>query len=111
MAKPRLFYDGSCPVCTNYVRLIRKKITPDEVDFVATGGMADDFQYANRNSEVTQGNQAIDAFAKDFPHILDYVWMLPPQYKVAGLKAAYAVGSTIRKVFKKKGCGCGKKKK
>lgn len=107
--KPRLFYDGNCPVCTNYVRLIRKKVTPDEIDFVAIGGVSDEFQYADKNQIITQGNAAIDAFAKDFPTILDYVWMLPPQYKVTGLKTAYAVGSAIRKVINR-GCGCGKKK-
>jgi len=40
------------------------------------------------------------------------MWMLPPQYKITGLKAAYKVGSTVRKVYNKvKGCGCGKKKR
>jgi predicted DCC family thiol-disulfide oxidoreductase YuxK len=113
MPKPRLFYDGNCPVCTNYVRLIRKKITPDEIDFVPTGGMSDDFQYASKTGAVTQGNAAIDAFSKDFPSILDYVWMLPPQYKVSGLKAAYKIGSTIRKIVNsgRKGCNCGKRKR
>lgn len=107
--KPRLFYDGTCPVCTNYVRLIRKKVTPDEIEFVSSGDMNDDFQYADKSGTLHQGNLAINAFAKEFPSILDYVWMLPPQYKVSGLKAAYAVGSAVRKVVKK-GCGCGKKK-
>lgn len=110
MAKPRLFYDGNCPVCTNYVRLIRKKITSDDVDFVPTGGMSDDFQYADAQGSVHQGNAAIDQFAKDFPSILDYVWMLPAQYKVSALKVAYKVGSTVRKALKR-GCNCGKRKK
>jgi predicted DCC family thiol-disulfide oxidoreductase YuxK len=110
MNKPRLFYDANCPVCTNYIRLVRKKIDINELDFVSSGGMYDDFQYVNKLNEVTQGNAAIDSLSKDFPTILDYVWMLPPQYKVSGLKAAYKVGSALRKVINSaRGCNCGKK--
>jgi hypothetical protein len=35
--------------------------------------------------------------------------MLPEGYRTAGLKAAYAVGSAVRKVIKK-GCNCGGRK-
>jgi len=35
--------------------------------------------------------------------------MLPTKYKVAGLKAAYKVGSVVRKAIGK-GCNCNKKK-
>lgn len=109
MTKPKLIYDGNCPVCTNYIRLIRKKIMPDRLDFSATGTGLDDFRYINAREESFDGSLAIDQFAKDFPNVLDYVWMLPTKYKVAGLKAAYKVGSVVRKAIGK-GCNCNKKK-
>ena len=113
MAKPRLIYDGNCPVCTNYIRLIRKKIPEDQLDYYPTGGMLDDFQYVNANNQVYQGNNAIQQLANDFPQILEYAWMLPSKYKVGALQTAYKVGSAVRKVYSKvkKGCGCGKKKR
>ncbi len=112
MSKPRLVYDANCPVCSNYVRMIRKKIDRDAMDFLATNSMLDDFQYINANNQVFQGNTAIEQLAKDFPQILEYVWMLPSQYKIAGLQTAYKIGSAVRTVYNKitKGCGCGKKK-
>lgn len=111
MTKPKLIYDGNCPVCTNYVRLIRRKIMPDKLDFSATGGGLDDFRYVNAKEEVFDGSLAIDQFAKDFPNVLDYVWMLPAKYKIAGLKAAYKVGSAVKKaVSRTRGCNCNKRK-
>lgn len=113
MSKPRLVYDGNCPVCTNYVRLVRHRVGEDKMEFLPTTSMLDDFQYINANNQVYQGNTAIEQMAKDFPEILQFMWMLPSKYKVAGLTAAYNVGSAVRKVYNKitKGCGCGKKKR
>jgi len=107
--KARLVYDGTCPVCTNYIRLVRKKISPDDLDFLASSGNLNDFQYINVSNQMYQGNTAIEMMAKDFPAIMDYMWMLPANYKIAGLQAAYAVGSAVRKVIKK-GCNCGGRK-
>lgn len=107
--KPKLVYDGTCPVCINYIRLVKKKMSPDDVDFVPTNGSLNDFQYVSKSNQVYQGNTAIEMMAKDFPAILDYMWMLPTSYKVTGLKTAYAVGSAVRKVIKK-GCNCGGRK-
>lgn len=101
MVKARLVYDGTCPVCTNYVRLVRKKISPELLDFIPSTGNLNDFQYINSANQVYQGNTAIEILAKDFPEILDYMWMLPEKYKLAGLKTAVAVGGAIRKVIKK----------
>lgn len=107
--KPRLLYDGTCPVCINYIRLVKKKISPEDVDFMPSNGNLNDFQYVSKDNQVYQGNTAIDMMARDFPAILDYMWMLPEGYRTAGLKAAYAVGSAVRKVIKK-GCNCGGRK-
>ena len=103
--KPRLLYDGTCPVCINYIRLVKKKISPEDVDFMPANGNLNDFQYVSKDNQVYQGSIAIDMMARDFPAILDYMWMLPEGYRTAGLKAAYAVGSAVRKVIKK-GCNC-----
>ena len=108
MSKPRLIYDGTCPICTNYVRLIKKKISPDMLDFFPNTGGMNEFEYVNKANQIFRGNEAIDTLVKEFPQILDYMWMLPANYKVAGLKVAYAVGSAVRKVITK-GCNCGKK--
>lgn len=107
--KPRLLYDGTCPVCINYIRLVKKKISPEDVDFMPANGNLNDFQYVSKDNQVYQGSIAIDMMAREFPAILDYMWMLPEGYRTAGLKAAYAVGSAVRKVIKK-GCNCGGRK-
>jgi len=84
-------------------------MSPDDIDFVPSNGSLNDFQYVSKTNQVYHGNTAIDMMAKDFPAILDYMWMLPENYKLSGLKTAYAVGSAIRKVIKK-GCNCGGRK-
>ena len=76
--------------------------------FKSVGTEMNEFEYVNRANQVFRGNEAIDTLVKEFPQILDYMWMLPANYKVAGLKVAYAVGSAVRKVVTK-GCNCGKK--
>ena len=109
MNKARLFYDGNCPICNNYVRLLQKKIDLNKIQFIPTKTSSAEFQFVTADNQVFNGKPAIDQLAKAFPQILGYFWMLPNKYRVIGLKAAYSVGNALRKVAKrKKGCGCGK---
>ncbi|MCQ2123247.1 MAG: hypothetical protein MJZ25_03600 [Fibrobacter sp.] len=114
MALPKIIYDSSCPVCSEYMRLVKNKISKTEtngpkVEYQSSDGQASDFEYITASGKSFQGVAAIDAMAKDFPVIKDYMWMLPSEYKTAGLKIAYKVGSVVRKVLGtvKKGCNCG----
>ena len=107
--KARLFYDGNCPVCNNYVRMLRKKISIDKLEYIPSDINATEFQFVTSDNQVFNGVPAIEQLAKSFPEVLSYFWMLPDKYKVLGLKAAYKVGGAIRSVIKKKkGCNCGK---
>ena len=66
MTKPQLIYDANCPICSNYTRLLKKKITPDKLEYVPNGDGLDEFRYINANSVVFEGNAAIDEFIKGF---------------------------------------------
>lgn len=108
MSLPILTFDGTCPVCVNYVRMLRKKIAGNVLTFQPTTNAGNEFQYTTSEGGILYGNVAIEQLAKDFPQVLDYFWMLPERYKINGLKAAYKVGSVVRKIITK-GCNCGKK--
>lgn len=112
MAKAKVIYDGNCPVCTTYMRLVKRKIGEDKVDYVTASETASDFEYVSLSGKTSLGTQAISEMAKDFPAIKDYAWYLPSKYRTAGLQMQYKVGSVIRKAVGvvKKGCNCGGKK-
>ena len=109
MPKCQLFYDAKCPICTNYVSILRRKINPNDIIFVPTQENLSDFKFVLESGDEYLGKAGIEAMAKRFPVILDYFWMLPDRLRVSGLQMAYSVGSTARKVIKSvTGCGCGK---
>lgn len=110
MQTPRILYDYGCPVCSNFIRLVKRKIPVESLEYYPSGPEAKDFEYINQQGTHSFGTVAIDAMSKDFPQITDYMWMLPPAYKTAGLKVAYKIGSAVRKVVGKvkKGCNCGR---
>lgn len=107
--KPKIYYDASCPVCSSYIRLIKKKVTEDMVDYLDAGSDAKDFKYTDSNGSTYTGTMAIDRMSKDFPAILDFMWVLPPSLKTKGLKAVYKASSVVRRTIAKvkKGCNCG----
>lgn len=109
--KPSMVYDSGCPVCQNYMLLVKHKVG-ESMDYVKSDGAASDFQYRDASGKQYNGAKAIERLASDFPAVKDYMWMLPQEYKTAGLKVAYKVGSVIRKAVSvvRKGCNCGGKK-
>lgn len=116
---PRIIYDSTCPICRNYMKLVQRKIDKLEteaktklVEFFDTDSAKNDFEYVDASGTSHLGTKAIDVMAKDFPAIKDYMWMLPAEFQVSGLKVAYKVGSVVRKAYGavRKGCNCGKKK-
>jgi hypothetical protein len=113
MAKPQLIYDANCPVCTTYIAVLKKKVSPSELEYIPNGDGLDDFQYINSDGITFDGNEAIDAFSADYPQIKHLFFMLPEKYRTLGLKALYAAAGAARNVYKaatRGGCGCGKKK-
>jgi hypothetical protein len=109
MNKPKLFYDGNCFICTNYVRLMQRKIPADKLDFIPSVGDRKDFGYESISGIMYEGQEAIDVFAKEIPEVQEYFWMLPSKYRVQALQAAYQVSSAVRGLIKKtRGCNCGK---
>jgi len=111
--KAKLYFDGNCPVCTSYIRLLRKKLDETKIEIIPFQSSAKEFQYVSADGRVYAGNRAIEQLAKDFPAVTNYFWILPDKYKVKALQVAYKVGSVVRNAItpKKKGCGCGKKKR
>lgn len=105
---PVIVYDSTCPVCTEFKRLIQKKLG-DRVEYRPVQKHASDFEYIGNDGNSVYGASAIDVMVKEFPEIKDFMWILPEKYKVAGLKVAYKVGSVARKAIGavKKGCNCG----
>ena len=107
--KSKLYYDGGCPICNNYVKLLKKKLDQNHIKFISTSENLDDFKYISRTNKTYYGTEATKQLAKEFPIVLDYFWMLPSKYKTAALSIAYKAGSIARSVLKKAGCGCSKK--
>jgi phage-related protein len=108
-AKPKFFYDNGCPICSQYRRLVERKIG-DQVEYVPAQQNASDFEYLATDGVKYSGAKAIEALVKDFPAVKDYMWVLPEKYKMTALKAVYKVSSVVRKAYGtvKKGCNCGK---
>lgn len=106
---PRIVYDATCPVCTNFMRMIRYKVK-NGAEYFPADKDATDFKYIDANGKSYLGDAAIDKMTEDFPAIKEYMFMLPEKYRVKGLKAVYKVASPVRKVIGavKKGCNCGK---
>lgn len=108
---PRIIYDKTCPVCTNYMRLVKRKLGND-IEYYPAETTESDFHYVAKDGKEYSGVKAIEVMANDFPAIKEYMYILPPAYKTIGLKAAYKVGGIVRKAIGviKKGCNCGNKK-
>ena len=105
----RLIYDSLCPICTNYVNMLKRKLPPSDIQFVAAQEKLDDFKFILDDGSSYSGKTAVEVMAKRFPVLLDYMWLLPEKMRIGGLKAAYAVSSAARTVLKKvKGCNCGR---
>ena len=98
MQKPQLFFDSDCPVCSEFKRLVSRKLG-DAVEYRPIGAYKSDFEYVDANGTKLAGSKAIEKLASDFPQIKDYVWILPEKLKVTGLKVAYKVGSVVRKTL------------
>lgn len=111
MAKPQIIYDANCPVCTAYISVLKKKVSPSELDYVPNGDGLDDFQYINSEGVTFDGSDAIDAFSEDYKQIRHLFFMLPEKYRTVGLKVLYAAAGVARNVYKAAtGCGCGRNK-
>ena len=116
--KYRLYYDATCPVCTNFIKLLRKKINISKISILPSPTDAKDFQFVDLQGRVYSGDSAVEQLSIAFPKIKNFFWMLPDKYKLKALKAAYQVGSAVRNILPRTtprtprhagGCGCGKK--
>jgi predicted DCC family thiol-disulfide oxidoreductase YuxK len=97
-----LYYDSNCPVCTSFVKLLRKKIPQAKIEYIALENPDDvkEFTYISKGATYS-GKEAVDKLAKDFPEVLKYFWMLPPAYRVEATRAIYGVASKIRTIYRK----------
>ena len=105
----QLFYDGTCPVCTSFAHLIRKKVDASKIRFVPNNA-GDSFRFETPEGIVYEGEKAVNALADAFPAVLNYFWMLPASLKKPALNMAYKTGAAIRSVLvPTEDCGCSKK--
>ena len=75
------------------------------------GSEAKDFKYTDANGNTYTGTTAIDRMAKDFPEILDFMWVLPPSLRLKGLKTVYKASGVARRTIAKvtkRPCNCGR---
>ena len=107
--RPKFYFDNGCPICSQYKRVVEKKLG-NKADYIPASSGASDFEYIGYNGVKSSGTQAIEALVKDFPEMKDFMWVLPEKYRVTALKAVYKVSSVVRKAYGtvKKGCNCGK---
>jgi predicted DCC family thiol-disulfide oxidoreductase YuxK len=110
MALPRIIYDATCAICTNFQHMIKAKVK-DRAEYYPSESGAKDFKYIDAAGNSYVGTDAVDRMATDFPEITDYLMILPEKYRKAGLKAIYKAAKPVRKVIgvvKRGGCNCGK---
>jgi hypothetical protein len=107
----KLYYDSACPICNNFVSLIKAKVDVTKITFVPQSSPENNFRLEKPDGTMLTGNVAINELANVFPNILNYFWMLPGILKKPALHMVAKAGSAIRNVIKRSsGCGCNKKK-
>ena len=112
----KLYYDANCPICRNYVRILKSRIAaPDTITFIPIEADVNEFRYTAFDGNDYNGQVAIDMLCTDHPEILKFFFMLPTKYRTTALHAAYKAASSIRTAIAsigrpRKPCNCGKKK-
>lgn len=107
----KLYYDATCPICNNFVKLIKSKVDLSKLQFLPITTNDSNFKLELPSGKVVSGQEALNELANAFPIILNYFWMLPNVFKKPALNVVYKAGAVIRKVIKKvTGCNCGNKK-
>ena len=106
--KATLIYDATCALCSNYQKLVKRKLG-DKIDYAPCDPNDKDFHYRATNGSLYSGTNAIDKLVAEYPEIKDLMFILPPSLRVAGIKAVYKVSGVVKKgMAKVKGCNCGK---
>ena len=116
---PVLYYDATCPICTNYKRFIERRLG-DRITCLPAEDGAKDVTYKVAEGQTYSGTRAIDRLLEDFPEVQDLNFLLPEGLRKAGvrlpgkvpatgMKAVYKVSGVVRKAYQtvRKGCNCG----
>ena len=107
--KSKLYYDASCPICMQFIKMVRNKVSLEELHLIPiNNNEATEFKYEDKNGKTFNGTSAVTRFSEEYPSILSYFWMLPSKFQATALNAVYKVGTAVRSVIKKD-CNCGKK--
>lgn len=107
---PTLYYDSSCPICSGFASLLKRKIASGLNFESLNDSSANEFKYLNKNGALLSGDIALDALLADFPQVEDYFWMLPKSMKKNAVKTVVSTASVIRQALNKvKPCNCGKR--
>jgi hypothetical protein len=99
----KLIFDPSCPVCNSFKKKLAAKIKSDSLKFIPDEHIAE-FQF-HTGEFIFEGKEAIDELTKVFPEVLDFFWILPPNYRHKAIHKTYLGGKWLRKLFKKD-CNC-----
>src|SRR3989344_8408777 len=102
----KLYYDASCPVCSFFVQLLKKKTGLHAIGFFPLAANEKRLKLATPTGKIVFGQDAIRELTSVFPAILDYFWMLPKQLRKPAVTVAYQAGSIIRIISKIIGCKC-----
>lgn len=107
-----LYYDAQCPVCTAFVRSLRRKLPVNRITFQPTDPSENQFKLKTSKGNLFYGDKALDVLIKEFPIVKSYFSMLPKGAQASAVKATVKVGSTVRKAIKavKRNCNCGKRR-
>ncbi len=112
----KLYFDSECPVCTSFVKLLKKKLDTNQIEYLPIENPDEikEFRFIAFDNEF-HGKEAIDELSRHFPEVLSYFWILPPQYRKNAAKKMYGFAGKIRSLYRiivGRGCRkCNKKKK
>jgi hypothetical protein len=113
MAPPyTLYYDGKCPVCKSFAKLLRQKLTAQQLELVALQGeqadKAEEF-FLDTPSGRVFGYHAAQTLEQAYPQIKEYFFMLPSKYRHEAYAKTYALGRWLRTILRprhKRKCDC-----
>jgi predicted DCC family thiol-disulfide oxidoreductase YuxK len=112
-----LHFDPHCPVCKSFAKLIRRKISEEELPYQAMSEeealQADSFVLELTSEDDTklklEGPEAIDKLAELYPAIREYFWMLPSNWHAPAMETTWRVGKWMRSIMNRlsgRKCDC-----
>jgi predicted DCC family thiol-disulfide oxidoreductase YuxK len=101
------WYDGTCPICTGFTFLLKKKLPASQIEFrdlyTDPEAPSDKSHFClQKGDQLWLDQEAIKALSENFPQVKDFVWMLPERYQFEAIDTIWRAASWMRKKMHQK---------